>query len=182
MQDVTIKDLGISSKKTKKSMLCKVKRDKTGQDKEVMRTELATFLTFSLLKFWNFFKYVCSHWHQSSRAYFSDQPPKRWWHFFPSDCRVYCDGMIEAIFISVLFSGASELKNQRKTVNKDISNLRKIDQRVAFDSELALVLREDYPLKWWIPNPFYIGYKNKGLSKQNVLPVCRLVCSPSISM
>ena len=59
-------------------------------------------------------------------------------------------------------------------IKKRISNLTKHEQRASFDSELALVLRDDYPLSGWISNPFFVGFKNKKLSRENILLVSRL--------
>ncbi|MGD8771361.1 MAG: TIGR03790 family protein, partial [Desulfobacterales bacterium] len=46
----------------------------------------------------------------------------------------------------------------------------------SFDSELALVLEENYPISGWIPNPYFIGLKNKKklIKKDNVLIISRL--------
>ena len=48
--------------------------------------------------------------------------------------------------------------------------------RAAVDSELALVLNDDYPLSWWQPNPYFIGFRNRKdlLGKDKVLMVSRL--------
>lgn len=66
------------------------------------------------------------------------------------------------------------LRNQLKKIEKRISTLTKDDQRASFDSELALVLRDDYPLSGWVLNPFFLGFKDKELSKKNILLVSRL--------
>ena len=46
----------------------------------------------------------------------------------------------------------------------------------AFDSELALVNLENYPLNYWQPNPFYLGNRKKELkiAKGDVMMVSRL--------
>ena len=48
--------------------------------------------------------------------------------------------------------------------------------RAAVDSELALVLNDEYPLSWWQPNPYFIGFRNREnlLDKDKVLIVSRL--------
>lgn len=48
--------------------------------------------------------------------------------------------------------------------------------RAAVDSELALVLSDDYPLSWWQANPFFLGFQNKKtlIGKDEVLMVSRL--------
>ncbi|WP_310599417.1 TIGR03790 family protein [Desulfobulbus sp.] len=46
----------------------------------------------------------------------------------------------------------------------------------AVDSELALVLADDYPLAGWLPNPYFIGFGGKAtqLARDSVLIVGRL--------
>ncbi|MCL1980144.1 MAG: TIGR03790 family protein [Proteobacteria bacterium] len=46
----------------------------------------------------------------------------------------------------------------------------------AVDSELALVLADDYPLAGWLPNPYFIGFDGKAttLARDEVLIVARL--------
>ena len=58
---------------------------------------------------------------------------------------------------------AKKLREELKTVKKRIDVLTKNDHRASFDSELALVLRDDYSLPGWVLNPFFIGFKNKQL-------------------
>lgn len=52
----------------------------------------------------------------------------------------------------------------------------KSNYRASFDSELSLVLAGDYLLNRWIPNPYFVGFKNKKLSilREEVLMVSRL--------
>ena len=69
---------------------------------------------------------------------------------------------------------ADGLRKELKTVEKRITVLTRNDQRASFDSELALVLRGDYSLSGWIINPFFIGFKNKKLSRETILLVSRL--------
>jgi len=69
---------------------------------------------------------------------------------------------------------AKKLRKELKTVEKRITVLTRRDQRASFDSELALVLRDDYPLSGWIPNPFFMGFKNEKLSREDILLVSRL--------
>lgn len=69
---------------------------------------------------------------------------------------------------------AKELKKELKTIEKRITVLTRRDQRASFDSELALVLRDNYSLSGWIPNPFFMGFKNEKLSREDVLLVSRL--------
>lgn len=64
--------------------------------------------------------------------------------------------------------------------NKDTNNNSdKIagDKVASLDSELMLIyLEEDYPIGGWIPNPYFIGFKDQELSieKEKVLLVSRL--------
>lgn len=54
--------------------------------------------------------------------------------------------------------------------------LKKIDKVAAFDSELALIKKERYDLNMWIPNPFYLGFRNRktGIRQSDVLMTSRL--------
>lgn len=66
-----------------------------------------------------------------------------------------------------------ELRVLRQKI-RDEKNRR--DRSSSVDSELALVLAEDYSLSMWQPNPYFIGFQNKSLprSRQEVLMVSRL--------
>lgn len=61
-------------------------------------------------------------------------------------------------------------------IRKRVAALTRADQRSSFDSELALVLVEDYPLKGWVLNPYFIGFRNRKLTipREKVLLVSRL--------
>ncbi len=67
-----------------------------------------------------------------------------------------------------------KLRDKLSTIEKRISVLTKHDHRASFDSELALVLRGDYSLSGWVLNPFFIGFKDKKLSRENIMLVSRL--------
>jgi uncharacterized protein (TIGR03790 family) len=69
---------------------------------------------------------------------------------------------------------AKRLRKELKTAEKRIAVLTRHDHRASFDSELALVLRGDYSLSGWVLNPFFIGFKNKKLSRDKILIVSRL--------
>lgn len=71
---------------------------------------------------------------------------------------------------------AVALKKKFETLGKQLKVLEKKEYRAAVDSELALVLAEDYPLDGWVLNPFFLGVKNqKGpVAKDEVLFVSRL--------
>ena len=51
-----------------------------------------------------------------------------------------------------------------------------MDSRAAADSELSLVLAGDYPLEGWLPNPYYLGFRQQQtlLKRDAVLMVSRL--------
>jgi len=61
-----------------------------------------------------------------------------------------------------------ESQDREKIVKKKLAQVnkrlklykRKLDKVASFDSELALVKKEDYDLKMWIPNPYYLGFRN----------------------
>lgn len=72
-----------------------------------------------------------------------------------------------------------ERKNLEKelgSVKEKIATMRKADYASSLDSELALVLEEDYPLSRWIPNPLFLGFREKERLKilRKVLMVSRL--------
>lgn len=58
-----------------------------------------------------------------------------------------------------------------------LANYKKfIDKTASFDSELSLVKKTSYDLNMWLPNPYYIGFRDKELDirKQDVLMTSRL--------
>ena len=63
----------------------------------------------------------------------------------------------------------TDLKNQMNDLNRN-------DQRAALDSELALVMADDYSLDRWIPNPYFVGFANQNtpINQEKVLWVSRL--------
>jgi uncharacterized protein (TIGR03790 family) len=63
-----------------------------------------------------------------------------------------------------------------KALRAQIAEIRKIDHGAALDSELTLVLQDDYPLKGWMPNPFFVGFRDKSLplTREKTLFVSRL--------
>jgi len=68
-----------------------------------------------------------------------------------------------------------EVKDELETIKRRMSVLQKSDQRSSLDSEIALVLEKNYPIRKWIPNPFFMGYRNKYESRRDtVLMVSRL--------
>lgn len=70
-----------------------------------------------------------------------------------------------------------KIKTELQNIKKRISTFnKKKDRGSSLDSEIALVLEENYSLDGWIPNPYYLGFQNKELSitKDKVLMVSRL--------
>lgn len=69
-----------------------------------------------------------------------------------------------------------ETKKELDGVKRRLSELKKEDQRASLDSEIGLVLKKDYPLSGWMPNPFFLGFRDKTLlvDQAHVLMVSRL--------
>jgi uncharacterized protein (TIGR03790 family) len=68
------------------------------------------------------------------------------------------------------------LKSELKGVKKIISVLKKEDERSSLDSEIALVLEQNYKLSGWVPNPYFLGYRGKKIKNmpRKALMVSRL--------
>ncbi len=67
--------------------------------------------------------------------------------------------------------------DELSALKKSRNNFRKyIDKVASLDSELSLVMKEDYPLNMWLPNPFYLGFRTKttSLKKSDVYMTSRL--------
>lgn len=69
-----------------------------------------------------------------------------------------------------------EFKDQIKSLRSRIEQILQTNLRASVDSELALVLTRDYPLESWIPNPFFLGFRDQELlvKRNDVLIVSRL--------
>ncbi len=70
-----------------------------------------------------------------------------------------------------------EKHDQLSLLNSKISMLlKRTDKMAAFDSELTLVKKEEYELDRWLPNPYYLGFKNKKteIKRSEVLMTSRL--------
>lgn len=89
----------------------------------------------------------------------------------------------EALENQLTGNGIDDVETRQKKhvklsdLKKTIKNyLRRIDKRAAFDSELALVKKEKYTLNMWLPNPFYLGFRDKKteVRQSEVLMVSRL--------
>ncbi len=77
----------------------------------------------------------------------------------------------------------AEDKKKTKELQKALKRLKKkkkqrgvMDKTASLDSEIALVLNKEYKLSGWLPNPYYIGFKDKALAfkKKDILMVSRL--------
>jgi len=68
------------------------------------------------------------------------------------------------------------LKKELDGISKKRALLSKSNHLASVDSELALVLKQDYPLADWVVNPFFLGSKNEKdlIEKKFVLMVSRL--------
>ncbi len=55
------------------------------------------------------------------------------------------------------------VQNEIKDINARIKAYKKKDHGASVDSELTLVKVDNYPLKAWLPNPAFIGFKDKKL-------------------
>jgi uncharacterized protein (TIGR03790 family) len=68
------------------------------------------------------------------------------------------------------------LRKEKKQVEQSLAARRKMDSRAAVDSELALVLVDEYPLDGWLANPYFLGFSQQEtrLDRDSVLMVSRL--------
>lgn len=68
------------------------------------------------------------------------------------------------------------IDEELKALRTERAIVQKTDHGAALDSELALVLQDDYPLKGWMPNPLFVGFRGKSfpLGRENTLLVSRL--------
>jgi uncharacterized protein (TIGR03790 family) len=67
--------------------------------------------------------------------------------------------------------------DQLARLKKAISNyLKTIDKVASFDSELSLIKKDKYELNMWLPNPYYLGFRNRKttIKKSEVLMTSRL--------
>jgi uncharacterized protein (TIGR03790 family) len=73
-------------------------------------------------------------------------------------------------------SQARQLQQQVAELDAAVKVMARQDHVAAVDSELALVLLEDYPLRGWLSNPYFIGFQQQThlMDKTHVLMVARL--------
>jgi hypothetical protein len=55
---------------------------------------------------------------------------------------------------------SNKLSNIKKTISEYQKNIDKVG---SFDSELSLVKKKYYDLNIWLPNPYYIGFRNQDI-------------------
>jgi uncharacterized protein (TIGR03790 family) len=69
-----------------------------------------------------------------------------------------------------------QIKDTIKSLQLQVNLLLQTNLRASVDSELALVLSPNYPLENWLPNPYFLRFKNKTLflKRDDVLIVSRL--------
>ena len=70
-----------------------------------------------------------------------------------------------------------EKQDELSKLKKILSNyIKKIDKVASFDSELALIKKETYELNMWLPNPYYLGFRNEKtlIKKSDVIMTSRL--------
>lgn len=70
-----------------------------------------------------------------------------------------------------IFSFSDSHRNKNDGSNPQITS-----PAASLDSEIALILANDYPLEGWVLNPYYAGFQNRNFSikKEDVLMVSRL--------
>jgi uncharacterized protein (TIGR03790 family) len=69
------------------------------------------------------------------------------------------------------------LDREISTVNKNIKKYKmRLDKTASFDSELMLVKKENYDIRMWIPNPYFVGFSGRdtGVDKNDIIMVSRL--------
>lgn len=68
------------------------------------------------------------------------------------------------------------LQEEAEELRRQIQHRRQFHKGASVDSELALVMEADYPLQGWLPNPFFLGYRNQQIDNlpERVVMVSRL--------
>lgn len=73
---------------------------------------------------------------------------------------------------------SADLRRESERLAQQMALIKGQQQGAALDSEIALGLVEDYPLPMWLPNPYFVGYRNPSeplrIDKEQVLFVARL--------
>jgi len=81
--------------------------------------------------------------------------------------RIRCLVTIYGVPLAIRSSGSKEERQEQEQAK---------DTRASVDSELALVLTDAYPLEGWLPNPYFLGFREQEnlLQRDAVLMVGRL--------
>ncbi len=68
------------------------------------------------------------------------------------------------------------LQEEAEEIRRLLKHRRQFHKGASVDSELALVMEADYPLQGWLPNPFFLGYRNQQIDNlpERVVMVSRL--------
>ncbi|MBU0465431.1 MAG: TIGR03790 family protein [Proteobacteria bacterium] len=85
------------------------------------------------------------------------------------------DQLIEGKIIDLKLR--QEKQNKLSALEKAIADyLIQIDKVASFDSELSLIKKDRYDLNMWLPNPYYLGFRNQKtiIMKSEVLMTSRL--------
>jgi uncharacterized protein (TIGR03790 family) len=71
---------------------------------------------------------------------------------------------------------SKSLREEEAKLKKEIDHGNKVFQGASVDSELALVREGHYTLEGWLPNKYFLGYRNKKIQgmPENVILVSRL--------
>lgn len=82
-------------------------------------------------------------------------------------------------------SGGGLFSQLHERLQRTVDKSGRGEQGAAVDSELTLLLNQDYPLENWLPNPYFVAYRNNKkilpFNKDQVLMVSRLdAASPDI--
>ena len=79
----------------------------------------------------------------------------------------------EIIDLKIKLKKQNDLSSLKKTIT---DFLKKIDKVASFDSELSLIKKGRYDLNMWLPNPYYLGFRNQKIQikQSEVLMTSRL--------
>jgi len=79
----------------------------------------------------------------------------------------------ETIDLKIKLKKQNDLSSLEKTI---ADFLKRIDKVASFDSELSLIKKDKYDLNMWLPNPYYLGFRNQKtrIKQSEVLMTSRL--------
>jgi len=68
------------------------------------------------------------------------------------------------------------LKKEEEGIKKQIDDISKAFEGASVDSELAIVREDNYPLKGWLPNKYFVGYRREKVKNmpEKVMLISRL--------